>query len=74
MYVVLDLEGFTKLLSLASLGRQELQPAGKTEWATTLNYGKILGTTSVVRSIQNLQNVVRCKFTGHDLLQVVFIF
>ena len=45
----------------ASLSRQEPQPAGTTKWATTLRFGKILGTTSVVRSIQNPQNVARCK-------------
>ena len=31
---------------LASLGRQEPQSAGTTKWATTLRFGKILGTTS----------------------------
>ena len=41
---------FTKI---ASLGRQEPQPAGTAEWQTTLRFGKILGTTSVVRSTQN---------------------
>ena len=43
---------------IASLGRQEPQPAGITKWVTTLIFGKILGTTSGVRSIQNPRNVV----------------
>ena len=42
-----------RLYKIASLGRQESQPAGKIKWPTTLRFGKILGTTSVVRSIQN---------------------
>ena len=46
---------------IASLSGQELQPTGTTKWATTLRFGKILGTTSVERSIKNPQNVVRCK-------------
>ena len=46
---------------IASLGGQEPQPAGTTKWATTLRFGKILGTTSVVIRIQNPRNVVRCK-------------
>ena len=46
---------------IPSLGRQEPQPAGTTKGATTLRFGKILGTASVVRSIQNSQNVVRSK-------------
>ena len=46
---------------IASLSGQEPQPAGITKWATTLRFGKILGTISVVRSIQNPRNVVRCK-------------
>ena len=49
------------VLKIASLGRQEPQPLGTTKWATTLSFGKILGTTSVVRSIQNPPNVVRYK-------------
>ena len=32
-------------------GRQEPQHAGTTKWTTTLRFGEILGTTSVVRSI-----------------------
>ena len=36
-------------LNIASLGRQEPQPAGTTEWASLL----------VVRSIQNPQDVVK---------------
>ena len=38
---------------IASLGRQEPQPAGTAKWPTTLRFGKILGTTSVVRSTEN---------------------
>ena len=41
-------------------GRQEPPPAGTTKWATILRLGEILGTASVVRSIQNPPNV-RCK-------------
>ena len=36
---------------IASLRKQE--PAGTTKWETTLRSGKIFGTTSVERSIQN---------------------
>ena len=54
-------------LKIASPGRQEPQPAGTAKWQTTLRFGKILGTTSVVRSIENPQDVLQ-KF------QVVFIF
>ena len=36
---------------IASLGRQE--PAGTVKWATTLRSGRILGTISVAKSIQN---------------------
>ena len=61
---------FTKI---ASLVRQEPQPAGTAKWPTTVRFGKILGTTSVVRSIENPQDVLQI-FTGHDFLQVVFIF
>ena len=43
---------------IASLGRQEPQPAGTAKWQTTLRFGKILGTTSVVRSTENPQDVV----------------
>ena len=59
---------------MASLGSQEPQPAGTNKWATAQRLGKILGTTSVVRSIQNPRNVVRCKITDHDILQVVLTF
>ena len=34
---------------IASLGRQEPKPAGTAKWPTTLRFGKILGTTSVVK-------------------------
>ena len=40
-------------LKIASIGRQEPQPAGTAKWPTTLRFGKILGRTSVVRSIEN---------------------
>ena len=40
-------------LIIASLSRQEHQSAGTAKWPTTLRFGKILGTTSVVRSIEN---------------------
>ena len=32
------------------------------------------GTTSVVRSIQNHEMLSDVRFTGHDFLQVVFLF
>ena len=40
-------------IKIASLGRQEPQPAGTAKWPTTFRFGKILGTTSVVRSKEN---------------------
>ena len=43
----------TNTNKIASLGRQEPQPGGTAKWPTTLRFGKILGTTSVVRSIEN---------------------
>ena len=46
-------------LKIASLGRQEPQPAGTATWPTTLRFGKILGTTSVVRSTENPQDVLQ---------------
>ena len=46
---------------ISSLCMQKPQPTCATKWATTLKFGKILGTTSVVRSIQNPWNIVRCK-------------
>ena len=45
---------------ITSLSRKEPQPAGTTKWPATLRFGKILGTTLVVRSIQNPRNGVRC--------------
>ena len=45
-------------LKIARLGREEPQPAGTAKWPTTLRFGKILGTTSVVRSIENPQDVL----------------
>ena len=45
-------------IKIASLGRQEPQPAGAAKWPTKLRFGKILGTTSVVRSIENPQGVL----------------
>ena len=50
-------EQYRLTLKIASLSRQEPQPTGTTKWLTTLRFGKILGTTSVVRSIQNTQFV-----------------
>ena len=44
---------------IANLGRQEPQLAGTAKWPTTLRFGKILGTTSVVRSIENPQDVLQ---------------
>ena len=44
---------------IASLGRQEPQPAGTGKWPMTLRFGKILGTTSVVRSIEDPQDVLQ---------------
>ena len=42
---------FWSWLKIASLSRQELQLAGTAKWSTTLRFGKILGTTSVVKVI-----------------------
>ena len=44
---------------IASLSRQESQPAGTGKWPTTLRFGKILGTTSVVRSTENPRDVLQ---------------
>ena len=41
---------FTLIPKMASLSRQELQPTGTAKWPTTLRFGKILETTSVVKS------------------------
>ena len=46
-------------IKIASLGWQEPQPPGTAKWPTTLRFGKILGTTSVVRSIENPQDVLQ---------------
>ena len=48
-------------VKIASLGRQEAQPAGTAKWPTKFRFGKILGTTSVVRSIENPQDVQSTK-------------
>ena len=48
-----------KGLKTAGLCRQEPQPAGTARWPTTLRFWKILGTTSVVRSIENPQDVLQ---------------
>ena len=45
-------------VKIASLRRQELQPAGTAKWPTTLRFGKILGTT-VLRSTENPQDVLQ---------------
>ena len=50
---------FWSWLKTASLGRQEPQPAGTAKRPTTLRFGKILGTTSVVRSIENPRDVLQ---------------
>ena len=44
---------------ISSRGRQEPQPAGTVKWPTTLRFGKILGATSVVRSIENPRDVLQ---------------
>ena len=46
-------------LKIASLGRQAPQPVGTAKWPITLRFGKILGTTSVVRSIEKPQDVLQ---------------
>ena len=61
MYQNKTISSKTTAIKIASLGRQECQPAGTTKWAERLRFWKILGTTSVVKSILNLRNVVRCK-------------
>ena len=43
----------TRERKIASLDMQEPQPTGTTKWVTIFRFGKILGTTSVVKSIQN---------------------
>ena len=55
--IVVDI--FIKTIKIASLGRQEPQPTGTAKWQTTLRFGKILGITSVVRSIENPQDVLQ---------------
>ena len=47
------------MLKIASLGRQEPQPAGTAKWPTTLSFGKILGKTSVLRSTENPRDVLQ---------------
>ena len=47
------------LIKIASLGRQESQSTGTAKWPTTLSSGKILGITSVVRSIENQWDVLQ---------------
>ena len=44
---------------IASLSRQEPQPAGIAKWPTTLRFGKFLGTTSVVRCTENPRDVLQ---------------
>ena len=48
-------------VKIAGLRKKDPQPTGKNKWATTLRSRKNLGITSVVRSIQNPRDVVRCK-------------
>ena len=50
---------FWSWLKIASLGRQEPLHAGTAKWPTTLRFGKILGTASVVRSIENPRDVLQ---------------
>ena len=54
LYLCLDIARVTK-----SLSRQEPQPADTVKWSMTLRFGKILGTTSVVRSIEDPQDVLQ---------------
>ena len=61
-----------QLIKIAGLVRQEPQPISTTEWAKTLRFGKILRTNSVVRSIQNPWNVVRCKIHRSGCLTSCF--
>ena len=46
-------------LKIANPSRQEPQLAGTAKWPTTLRFGKILETTSVVRSMENPQGVLQ---------------
>ena len=46
-------------IKIVSLGRQEPQPAGTAKWPTTFRFGKILRTASVLRSIENPQDVLQ---------------
>ena len=48
---------FWSWLKIASLGRQEPLPAGTSKWPTTLRFWNLLRTTSVVRIIENPQDV-----------------
>ena len=68
----------TQNLKTASLHRQEPQTAGPTKLGTTLRFGKIFGTTSVVKSRQNPRDVVTFKnfklkkgevYFSHNFLQ-----
>ena len=58
-YCVVSFSTIRTHIKIASLGRQEPQPAGTAKWPTTLRFRKILGTTSVVRSIENTQDVLQ---------------
>ena len=51
-------ENVWQRLKIASLRRQEPQPADTAKWPITLRFEKILGTASVVRSIENPQDVL----------------
>ena len=53
------LSDYQPFIKIASLGRQEPQPAGTGKWPMTLRFGKIIGTTSVVRSIEDLKDVLQ---------------
>ena len=50
-----------KKKKIASLSRQEPQPTGTAKWQTTLRFEKILGTTSVVRSVENPRDVQKIR-------------
>ena len=48
-----------EIQKISSLGSQEPQPAGTGKWPMTLRCGKILGTMSIVRSIEDPQDVLK---------------
>ena len=58
---------------IASLRRQEPQPASTTKWTITSRFRKILGTTSVIRSIQTHEMLSNIRLTDHDFLAEAMI-